>query len=225
LISPSMVALESSDASSQDVVQVHLAVLTLTGEAILEDIVFPATGTFKEVKKVVQAASGMPERQQRLVWQHSVVEDSSTLGEVLPHHGALLELMLVQVPVSALVLEDAVGNLDNLSLWSISELKAYAKPPESVMNTMCAVMIVMEKTPSWKQCKMELYDIQFVQKIKMFDASNISANTLLELRKYMENPKFTPELVGKVCVAAGVLCQWVHAVAACAELNHGAVQL
>ena len=31
------------------------------------------------------------------------------------------------------------------------EVKAYAKPPEAVMKTMCAVMTVMEKTPSWGQ--------------------------------------------------------------------------
>ena len=34
---------------------------------------------------------------------------------------------------------------------AITKVKAYAKPPEAVMKTMCAVMTVMEKTPSWGQ--------------------------------------------------------------------------
>lgn len=35
----------------------------------------------------------------------------------------------------------------------VTKVKAYAKPPEAVMKTMCAVMTVMEKTPSWGQAK------------------------------------------------------------------------
>ena len=37
------------------------------------------------------------------------------------------------------------------------------------MKTMCAVMTVMEKTPSWGQAKTELNDTNFLVRIKTFD--------------------------------------------------------
>lgn len=224
VVSPSVMALESSDESCQDALQVHLAVHMLTGETILEDTAFPATGTFKQVKKAVEAASGLPERQQKLIWQDSVVEDSSALGEELPPRGVLLQLILVPVPEAVLALEAAVGNLENLNKRSFAEVKAYAKPPDMVMKTMCAVMTVMEKTPSWAQCMIQLNDIRFLQTVKMLDAKHISDKTLRKIKKYTKDPNFTPELVRNVSSAAGVLCQWVHAVEACAELNLGAGQ-
>merc|ERR1719217_416460 len=67
-------------------------------------------------------------------------------------------------------LEAALDALEKLDKKSISEVKAYAKPPDMVMKTMCAVMTVMGKTPSWAQCKSELGDIRFLEKVKMFDA-------------------------------------------------------
>merc|ERR1712228_465602 len=70
-------------------------------------------------------------------------------------------------------LEAALDALEKLDKKSIAEVKAYAKPPDMVMKTMCAVMTVMEKTPSWAQAKMELNDVGFLQRIKNFDKDNI----------------------------------------------------
>jgi hypothetical protein len=219
---------DAVDESFDNEFQVHLAVHMLTGKTVLEETGFPATGTFKDVKQVVQTATGFPARQQRLVWQDAVVEDASALGDMLPSRGALLHLIHVPVPEAVAkaeaALEAAIGDLDCLNKRSFAEVKAYAKPPDMVMKTMCAVMTVMEKTPSWAQSKTELSDLQFLQRVKMLDARNINDATLRKIKKYTRDPNFTPNLVGNVSSAAGALCQWVHAVLVCAELHRGAVQ-
>mmetsp|Transcript_64893 Transcript_64893/g.119431 ORF Transcript_64893/g.119431 Transcript_64893/m.119431 type:complete len:4522 (+) Transcript_64893:77-13642(+) len=115
-------------------------------------------------------------------------------------------------------LDAALDALEKLDKKSISEVKAYAKPPDMVMKTMCAVMTVMEKTPSWAQAKTELNDVNFLQRIKNFDKDAITNSTLRKMEKYTKDPNFTPKLVMNVSSAAGALCQWVHAMKIYAEV-------
>jgi dynein heavy chain len=115
-------------------------------------------------------------------------------------------------------LDAALDALEKLDKKSISEVKAYAKPPEMVMKTMCAVMTVMEKTPSWAQAKTELNDTNFLYKIKNFDKDGITNATLRKIEKYTKDPNFTPKLVANVSFAAGALCQWCHAMKIYAEV-------
>jgi len=115
-------------------------------------------------------------------------------------------------------LEAAMDALEKLDKKAISEVKAYAKPPDMVMKTMCAVMTVMEKTPSWAQAKTELNDTNFLNRIKGFDKDNITNATLRKMEKYTKDPNFTPKGVQNVSNAAGALCQWVHAMKIYAEV-------
>ncbi|KAF4698240.1 hypothetical protein FOZ63_002766, partial [Perkinsus olseni] len=111
--------------------------------------------------------------------------------------------------------EEALSKLDKKA---IAEVKVYAKPPELVMKTMCAVMSVMEQPPTWAQAKLELNDVNFLHRIKTFDKDNISNTTVKKIEKFTKDPTFTPTAVGKVSVAAGALCQWVHAMKVYAEV-------
>eukprot|EP00931_Biecheleriopsis_adriatica_P088379 TRINITY_DN62713_c0_g1_i1.p1 TRINITY_DN62713_c0_g1~~TRINITY_DN62713_c0_g1_i1.p1 ORF type:complete len:1031 (+),score=254.49 TRINITY_DN62713_c0_g1_i1:369-3095(+) len=115
-------------------------------------------------------------------------------------------------------LEAAMDALEKLDKKSIAEVKAYAKPPDMVMKTMCAVMTVMEKTPSWAQAKTELNDTNFLVRIKTFDKDNIKDSTLRKIEKFTKDANFTPKLVANVSLAAGALCQWVHAMKIYAEI-------
>merc|ERR1719326_2895574 len=115
-------------------------------------------------------------------------------------------------------LDAAMDALEKLDKKSIAEVKAYAKPPDMVMKTMCAVMTVMEKTPSWAQAKTELNDTNFLNRIKNFDKDNITNATLRKMEKNTKDPNFTPKLVQNVSAAAGALCQWVHAMKIYAEV-------
>merc|ERR1712110_1080027 len=80
--------------------------------------------------------------------------------------------------------------MDGDSKRGLAEIKAYAKPPDLVMKTMCAVMTAMEKTPSWAQAKMEL-QTDFLLKIKNFDRDRIPKTVLRKLTKYLDDPTFS----------------------------------
>ena len=116
-------------------------------------------------------------------------------------------------------LEAAVDALNKLDKKSISEVKAYAKPPEAVMKTMNAVMTCMEKPANWASAKVELAAPDFLTKIKFFDKDNISNSTMKKMDKYIKDPTFTEGQVTKVSLAAGALCSWVHAMSKYTEVS------
>ena len=58
---------------------------------------------------------------------------------------------------------------------------------------------------------MLLGDSQFLKKLMDYDKDNISETMIKKLKKYIENPKFTPESVEKVSKAAKSMCMWVRA--------------
>lgn len=107
--------------------------------------------------------------------------------------------------------EVAFDALKKLDRQAIAEVRAFVLPPDPVMQTIMAVMTVMKKAPlSWAQAKMELGD-GFLQKVIYFDKDSISAETLVEIEAFTNDPSFVPAAVSKVSIAAGALCQWVHA--------------
>ena len=50
----------------------------------------------------------------------------------------------------------------------------------------------------WASAKILLGDSQFLKKLYDYDKDNIADSMLKKLKKYMDNPKFTPEAVEKV---------------------------
>ncbi|CRH01266.1 dynein beta chain, putative [Plasmodium relictum] len=115
-------------------------------------------------------------------------------------------------------LEVATQSLEQLDKKSISEVKAYTKPPDLVMQTLSIVMIILNKTPSWEQAKIELGDANFLNKLKAFDKDSISDKTLKKIEKFTKNPIYSPKAVKKVSAATGALCMWVHALKMYAEV-------
>ncbi|CRG94855.1 dynein beta chain, putative [Plasmodium gallinaceum] len=115
-------------------------------------------------------------------------------------------------------LEVATQSLEQLDKKSISEVKAYTKPPDLVMQTLSIVMIILNKTPSWEQAKIELGDANFLNKLKTFDKDSISDKTLKKIEKFTKNPIYSPKAVKKVSSATGALCMWVHALKMYAEV-------
>ncbi len=52
----------------------------------------------------------------------------------------------------------------------------------------------------------------FMERLLNFDKDNIDPRVLSNLKKYIDNPEFNPEHVGKVSRAAKGLCQWCKAI-------------
>ena len=115
-------------------------------------------------------------------------------------------------------LEAAVTALSSLNKNDITEIKSFAKPPPLVQTTMEAVCILKGEKPDWDTSKKLLSDGNFLQSLFDFDKDNISDPVLKKLAKYIANPDFNPDSVGRVSKAAKSLCMW-----ACAMDTYSAV--
>ncbi|XP_037870398.1 dynein axonemal heavy chain 2 isoform X3 [Bombyx mori] len=109
-------------------------------------------------------------------------------------------------------LEEAVKALDALNKKDITEVKSYAKPPQKVEMVLEAVLILLQKEPTWAEAKRQLGDQYFLDRLREFDKDNISDKTLKKIGTYTAKPDFDPEIVGTVSLAAKSLCLWVRAI-------------
>ncbi|XP_071942686.1 dynein axonemal heavy chain 6-like [Antedon mediterranea] len=108
-------------------------------------------------------------------------------------------------------LDAAQKALDSLDKSDIAELKVFSKPPDLVMTVMEAVCIVLQVKPDWASAKQLLGDPTFLKKLMEYDKDNIADSLLKKLKKYIENPKFVPEIVEKTSKACKSMCMWVRA--------------
>ncbi|KAJ3192063.1 Dynein heavy chain 6, axonemal [Irineochytrium annulatum] len=108
-------------------------------------------------------------------------------------------------------LQAAYKALDALDKKDIAELKVFTKPPELVLLVLEAVCILFKSKADWDSSKKLLGDAQLMKKMQEFDKDNISDAVAKKLRKYTENPSFTPDSVEKVSKACKSMCMWVIA--------------
>lgn len=76
---------------------------------------------------------------------------------------------------------------------------------------MQAVCILKGLQPDWDSAKRMLGDPGFMRSLLDFDKDNISAAVIRKLKKYVDDPQFTPEAVAKQSKAAQSLCMWARA--------------
>ena len=105
-------------------------------------------------------------------------------------------------------LDNAVAALNSLTKGDITEVKGFAKPPALVQVTMEAVCTLLGEKPDWDSAKKVLSDSSFMQKLLTYDKDNIPPKILKALQKYIQNPDFNAENVGKTSKAAKGLCMW-----------------
>ena len=108
-------------------------------------------------------------------------------------------------------LAEAEAALNVLTKKDMSELKAYSKPPALVELCLKGVMTVLKKSPTWDEAKKQLGDANFLVKLLEFDKDQLVDSLLTKIAKFVNNPDYAPDNIGKVSGAAKGLCQWVHA--------------
>eukprot|EP01083_Nonionella_stella_P166100 554277_1 len=74
-----------------------------------------------------------------------------------------------------------------------------------------AVCLLFGAKPNWKESKKVLSNMNFITDCKTLDKDNIPSKTIKKLKKYVEDPDFTPEKMSNVSSAATSLCMWVGA--------------
>ncbi|KAJ3021047.1 UNVERIFIED_CONTAM: Dynein heavy chain 6, axonemal [Siphonaria sp. JEL0065] len=108
-------------------------------------------------------------------------------------------------------LEAAYKALDALDKKDIAELKVFAKPPDAVLMVMEAICILFKMKPDWENSKKLLGDPQFMKKMAEYDKDNIPEAIQKKVKKYTENPAFTPEAIERVSKACKSIGMWVIA--------------
>ena len=125
-------------------------------------------------------------------------------------------------------LDAAVASLKSLKKEDIVEVKALGKPPQGVVMVMEAVCVLFElkpekvKDPNDPMKKIDDYmgivkkqvindPAKFLDSLFSFDKDSIQDATIGRLKKYIENPDFTPENISKVSRACTSICLWVNA--------------
>jgi dynein heavy chain len=109
-------------------------------------------------------------------------------------------------------LEKAMEEVEKLDKASVSEVKAYTKPPPLVETVLQAVMILFGKATDWGTAKKVISESNFLQQIKGFDRDHVAPATNMKIKKFIDMPNFTKEEVKKVSGAAAALCVWVRAI-------------
>ncbi len=113
-------------------------------------------------------------------------------------------------------LEAAQKALDTLDKNSLTEMKSFANPPSGVMLVSAAVICLMAqggkvpKDKSWKVAKLMMGNVdKFLSDLKNYDKDNIHENCRREVKPYLNDPSFKPELIRTQSQAAAGLCSWV----------------
>lgn len=102
--------------------------------------------------------------------------------------------------------------LANLTKDKLSVVKSYSTPPGGVDVVLNAVMILLNKEPSWAVAKKELADTSFLQRLQTIDKGRVPINTLKRIQKLTQDPKMEISRIDTISQAAGGLWRWVLAV-------------
>ncbi len=106
----------------------------------------------------------------------------------------------------------AMEEVEKLDKSSISEVKAYMKPPPAVEMVLAAVMVLFKEKTDWGTAKKKISEANFLTQIKLFDRDNVTQATVQKVKKYTMKPEFKVELVKSSSAAAAALCSWVLAI-------------
>ena len=74
-----------------------------------------------------------------------------------------------------------------------------------------AVCTLKQQKADWDTAKRVLGESGFMKSLLEFDKDHIPEAVMKNLRKYIDNPEFTPEAVAKQSKAAQSLCMWCRA--------------
>ncbi|XP_023309976.1 dynein heavy chain 1, axonemal-like [Anoplophora glabripennis] len=120
----------------------------------------------------------------------------------------------------------AEASLKSLNKNDITEVRSMKRPPAGVVYVIEAICIVKNIKPNkvpgirpgekildyWEPGRNMLADPgAFLTSLMNFDKDSITEEMIEKLKKYVEDPLFTPAKIAKISKACTSLCMWVHA--------------
>ena len=117
-------------------------------------------------------------------------------------------------------LNAAIDALNTLKEGDISEMKNYKDPPADLVLVLDAVSLLKGLPYGFdNHKKMINQPKKFITELKTFKKEEIKENVLKKLKKFINNPAFTPENIRKKSVAGESICRWVRAMDNFSEVN------
>ncbi|KAJ8922597.1 hypothetical protein NQ315_007628 [Exocentrus adspersus] len=120
----------------------------------------------------------------------------------------------------------AESSLKSLNKNDITEVRSMKRPPSGVVYVIEAICIVKNIKPNkvpgirpgeklldyWEPGRNMLTDPgAFLASLMNFDKESITEEMIEKLKKYVDDPTFTPAKIAKISKACTSLCMWVHA--------------
>jgi len=109
--------------------------------------------------------------------------------------------------------------LGQLRKQDVSEIRAMAKPPLTVLKVLAASYTLRNGNEDQKPIselyqlgKAELNNASYIQKLLDFDVNNISESNLVDVQPLIDDPDLTHERIKKVSHFSDILMEWVQAV-------------
>jgi len=116
-------------------------------------------------------------------------------------------------------LKKAKASLEVLKKGDIDEMKGYANPPPDLVMVLNAVCLLKGEKQEWSTAvKLMSKGQVFIDSLKSFDPKEIKERTLKALKKYVNDPRFEPDLIAQKGMAAKSVCMWVKAMDKYAEV-------
>ena len=105
-------------------------------------------------------------------------------------------------------LEEDRNEVMNFDTKSIQELKSLRAPPAKVIETLNAVMLVLGEKENFESAKKQMADPRaFLNRLLSFSKEALDHRFIEKLESRYT---LTPEEVGRVSRAAGLLSKWLH---------------
>ncbi|CAH1982445.1 unnamed protein product [Acanthoscelides obtectus] len=202
-----------STAEEVKVLQINLEVMKPALEVAARDAdtmitkIAADTAIAEETKAIVEREE--EEASKKALETQAIAEDAQRdLDEAMP---ALLE---------------AEASLKSLNKNDIVEVRSMKRPPAGVVYVIEAICIVKNIKPNkvpgfrpgeklldyWEPGRNMLSDPgAFLTSLMNFDKDSITEDMIEKLKKYVDDPLFTPAKIAKISKACTSLCMWVHA--------------
>ena len=99
----------------------------------------------------------------------------------------------------------------NIDKRDILELKNYANPPADAKFTFDIIMIILNKSPSWKESKLTMGKGDFREQLAQYDYKHVVGKTYEKvITKLTQNPQLTYEKLQKISRACSELIIWIQ---------------
>lgn len=103
--------------------------------------------------------------------------------------------------------------LSRLDKASITEMKTFKRPPNTLANVgICLCIIFRIKNPSWENAIKIISKPEFLSQMLAYDMNNVSKEIADQLRPYVTSPDFKYESIKSVSKAAANIYYFICAV-------------